>query len=102
LVDRVLEQSEIEDFCHEHGFYGYMEISVKKNIMVEETIEYITDIIMKRKESEMKSKKYELYIKKKQNRTSLCLDFNSSRFSVKDEDKKKIGCLSLMHTINCC
>jgi hypothetical protein len=39
MTNRVLDQSEIEDFCLDHGFYGYMEVSVKKDIMARETIE---------------------------------------------------------------
>ena len=101
LADRVLEQSEIEDFCKEHRFYGFMEISVKKNIMVEETIEYITDIIMKKKESSREMRKYELVLKKDE-KTALRLDFNSNAGSVKEDHNRKIGCLSLMHSSNCC
>jgi hypothetical protein len=40
LSNRLLEQPEIEDFCRQFGFCGYMEISVKKDIMVKETIKY--------------------------------------------------------------
>lgn len=103
LNDRVLEQSEIEDFCEEHGFYGFMEVSVKKNIMVDETIEYITDIIVKKKENDVKMRKYELVLKKDEN-TALCLDFNSNTYSNNKtkESKDKIGCFSLMHSSNCC
>lgn len=39
MTNKVLDQSEIEDFCQKYGFYGYMEVSVKKDIMVKETIE---------------------------------------------------------------
>ncbi len=39
LRGRVLEQSEIDDFCTRHNFYGYMEISAKNDVMVKDTIE---------------------------------------------------------------
>ena len=61
-----------------------MEISVKKNIMVEETIEYVVDIIMERKNRECKLKKYEL------------------DFSLESADKRKVGCLNMIHSANCC
>ncbi len=39
LSERVLEQSEIDMFCKEHNFFGYMEISAKNDIMVKDTLE---------------------------------------------------------------
>jgi hypothetical protein len=38
LNRRTLTQTEIDEFCNKYGFYGYMEMSVKKDIMVTETM----------------------------------------------------------------
>jgi len=56
MSNRVLDQSEIEDFCMEHGFYGYMEVSVKKDIMARETIDYIVGKIVSKREKKSKLK----------------------------------------------
>ncbi|RMZ98238.1 ras-related Rab-7L1-like [Brachionus plicatilis] len=92
MSNRVLEQSEIEDFCREYEFYGYMEMSVKKNIMVKETIEYISNAIMKKKENEQESSKYDFYLRQEA--------FNLKTSTL--YDTKKIGCLSVVKTTSCC
>lgn len=56
MTNRVLDQSEIEDFCMEHGFYGYMEVSVKRDIMARETIDYIVGKIVSKREKKSKIK----------------------------------------------
>ena len=57
MPNKSLDQSEIEDFCQNYGFYGYMEISVKKDIMAKETIEYIINKIVNKREKKFKLKK---------------------------------------------
>ena len=57
MPNKSLDQSEIEDFCQNYGFYGYMEISVKKDIMAKETIEYIISKIVNKREKKFKLKK---------------------------------------------
>ena len=57
MPNKSLDQSEIEDFCQNYGFYGYMEISVKKDIMAKETIEYIISKIENKREKKFKLKK---------------------------------------------
>ena len=34
----MVDQCEIEDFCKEFEFEGYMEVSVKNDVMVKETV----------------------------------------------------------------
>lgn len=53
LPNRVLDQLEIADFCKENNFFGYMEISAKSDIMVKETVAYMTSKIITMKEEEM-------------------------------------------------
>lgn len=38
LPNRVMDQGEIEEFCRKYDFFGYIECSVKKDIMATETL----------------------------------------------------------------
>lgn len=62
MAKREVDQEEIMDMCNLFEFFGYMEISVKNNIMVKETVDYISNIIMEKKET--MSTKYDILINK--------------------------------------
>jgi len=85
LPNRVLEQSEIEDFCKKNEFFGYIELSVKKNIMVSETMNYIAEQAIKCKEKIMSTKTS----KNQMNR------IGALHLKAKDQ-LEKCGCLSLL------
>lgn len=55
-MPKALDQTEIEEFCQKYGFYGYMEVSVKKDLMVRETIDYILTKITSLREHKAKLK----------------------------------------------
>ncbi|XP_064633022.1 ras-related protein Rab-7L1-like [Lineus longissimus] len=46
LPHREVEQSEIENLCRENEFVGWTEISVKENLMVEESMKFLLEEIM--------------------------------------------------------
>lgn len=53
---------------------------------------------MRRKELEVKSKKYDYYLKK----DAFNLKLTSNYYSKEDSSAKKVGCLSVVKTNNCC
>merc|ERR1739845_12760 len=89
LPNRVLEQIEIADFCKENNFYGYMEISAKNDIMVKDTITYLTSQIIKTKEDESE----------KANVVNLKKDISKlkNKLIYIKEDSSKVNCSS-----HCC
>lgn len=85
MPNRVLDQAEIEDFCQKYGFYGYMEVSVKKDLMVRETIDYIVTKITSKREKKAQLKE-EL---KKESSQQFKSEENNSKLVTKSKEIAK-------------